>query len=159
MIDFVEKLKELDRFTDSLLVFQSDHGARFSVENGKLVGISESEQSRFDTKWSRARSRSVLLIKPAGASDQELFRVSAAEVSLLDIAPTVLQSIGIPLSPDFDGNSLVDPLLTDLKQVRYYHFYNKKDPNGKVRINKMTRFRIEGDRLIKEGLVKQTSGL
>ncbi len=82
-----------------------------------------------------------------------MLRVSNAEISLLDIAPTLVKSSGIDSLQRFDGISLVDPLVTDLKQTRYYHFDDKKDKRGKNKINYMVRFRIERFRLTKEGVV------
>lgn len=152
--DFIETLKALGRFDDSIIIIQSDHGARFKIVDGKLRGLGESDKVRFSTAWSRARSRSLLMIKPAGVTATEAaFYTSGAKVSLLDIAPTIVQSLGLSSGQTFDGSNIVDPAFIESDQPRYYYFYNKKGARGKHLI-KMTRFRIEDSRLIDEGLVK-----
>ncbi len=58
----------------------------------------------------RSRSlRALLLFKPVGRGHQDRFEVSPKKTSLLDIAPTILECVGIDRELDaFEGNSLSD---------------------------------------------------
>ncbi|MXY53416.1 MAG: LTA synthase family protein [Gammaproteobacteria bacterium] len=70
MVDLVDVLKDLDRFRESMIVFQSDHGARYAVREGLLVlakgdGGATSEgwcgtRHRCSDDWNTARSREAL---------------------------------------------------------------------------------------------------
>ncbi len=152
MADIVDELKRLGRFKESLIIFQSDHGARFRVTEGKMKGIGENDTTRFDTAWSRARSRSLLLIKPVGVSDEDTMEQSDIRVSLLDVAPTIIESLSI-FSPNvYDGQNILSSELPREMEPRFYYFYNKKDSKGK-HLFKMTRFKVLDSELVKEGIV------
>lgn len=152
MADIVDELKRLMRFKDSLIIFQSDHGARFEVTERDLKGIRENDDSRFDTAWSRARSRSLLLIKPAGVADEHAMEYSNLSASLLDVAPTIIESLSIPSPNVYDGRNILSHQSLKKTDPIFYYFYNKKDPKGK-HLFRMTRFKISGSELIKEGIV------
>lgn len=152
VLKFIDRLKQLGRFRDSLIIIQSDHGARFELKDGRLKGIAENDTSRFGAEFSKARARSLLLVKPPGTGDERDFVISNAPVSLLDVAPTIIQATGMTSNLEFDGRSVLDPGL-DSKRTRYYYFYNKRGTQGQ-HIDKMTRFRIEDSGYINEGLVK-----
>ena len=154
IIDFVDSLQALDRFDSSIIIVQSDHGARFELVDGKLRGLRENDTVRFGPVWSRARSRTLLMIKPAGVAAADVaFKRSAARVSLLDVAPSIIQSLGLSSEQAFDGSNIIDPQFAESDQPRYYYFYNKKDARGQ-HLTRMTRFRIEDTELVDEGLVK-----
>jgi hypothetical protein len=150
VIDFISKLKELGRFTESLLIFQSDHGGRFRVEEGRLV----KEGDRFyGPGWSMARARSLLLIKPSGVSaDSHALSVSEFPASLLDIAPTVLNQVKLGDVMQSVGVNLFDTDLSKMERKRYYHFYEKKDRNEWT--DEMTRFVIEGNEIYFDSKIK-----
>lgn len=75
--DFVHVLKSLGRFDKSLILVHGDHGDYFRVRNG-------------DLRPTRSRSlRTVLLLKPCGATETQPFAVSDVELTLLDIGPSV----------------------------------------------------------------------
>lgn len=141
VLDFVKLLKKLGRFEDSLIIIQSDHGHRCPTfdEEGKLVKVSGG--MTYDLLCSWYRSRPLLLIKPAGRATTEALATSPAESTLLDLAPTIIKSIGIKTNLEFEGISLVDPIPTSLRRKRYYHFYDKESKNEWT--SKMTRFIIE----------------
>jgi hypothetical protein len=133
MSEIVAELKRLGRYKDSIIVFQSDHGARFSVVDGRLEGVEH--LGRFSPEWSTARSRPLLLVKPAGASEEPL-RISQFPASLTDIAPTLAGVLGVDMQAE--GLDLFNTENTE--RERFYHFYDKEGPNGWT--TRLTRFRI-----------------
>jgi phosphoglycerol transferase MdoB-like AlkP superfamily enzyme len=144
IIEFVELLKELGRFDNSLIVIQSDHGGRFAITDGELQNVEE--QGYYSEIWSRARSRSLLLVKPAGTSAGQELAVSNVPATLMDIASTMFQSLGLDSSLSFEGIDLMNPSISALERERYYHFFEKKGPDEWT--DKMVRFRIDGSQLV-----------
>jgi len=107
MIQIIQKLKELGRFEDALILIHADHGYRYylDLETGKpkaLRGFSQVEEAR-------AYSRALLLLKLPGRDAREPLLVSRAEASLIDIAPTILDAVGVRSEHEYAGFSLVDP--------------------------------------------------
>jgi hypothetical protein len=127
----VAELKELGRFDDSTIIVQGDHGARFGVEDGSLVPLKEEV---FGEPYSAARSRALLLVKPAGTTDAQPFAEDDYPAMLTDVVPTILDSVGAPLASAGDRTSL----LADDRPVRTsrrYFFYDKDShglPDGRV---------------------------
>lgn len=146
IIEFIALLKELDRFDSSLIVIQSDHGSRFALIDGKLQDVGS--QGRYSEIWSKARSRALLLVKPAATMDRRQLIVSDAHATLMDIAPTMFNSLGLNSPLSFDGIDLMNPSVSDLKRERFYHFFDKKGPNEWT--DKMERFKINGSRVVWE---------
>src|SRR5690606_34613633 len=118
--------KKLDRYDNSLIIIQGDHGAKFEVTNGGLKTVKSGE---FSDEWSTARSRALLLIKTPGKTSEEKLMRSEADTMLIDIAPTIAESLGLELQHRPEGASLVgnDVILGD--RTRYYHFFNKEGKN------------------------------
>jgi hypothetical protein len=135
----VTELKELDRFDGSTIVVQGDHGARFGVDDGALVPLKE---ELFGDAYSTARSRSLLLVKPAGTTAAQPFAEDDYPAMLTDVLPTVLDSVGAPLDPTGGRTSL---LADDrpVRTTRRYHFYDK-DPKG-LPDGRVTRFVVHED--------------
>tara|TARA_B110000977_G_scaffold192130_1_gene265240 strand:+ start:4659 stop:6356 length:1698 start_codon:yes stop_codon:yes gene_type:complete len=152
MIDFINELKDLGRFDDSLIIIQSDHGARFKLNSDRLVSVDEGPLS---IPWNTARSRSLLLIKLPGVSDNVALRTSSFEASLLDIAPTINKVLGLNMDDNFSGVDLFSQSDNEQKRVRYYHFYEKKGRGGWT--DEMTRYRISNSNLTLEGTVILTN--
>lgn len=149
MVDFLENLKKLDRYDNSLIIIQSDHGARFKVQNNQLVKLKEDYYSE---DWSYARSRALLLIKTPGQKSTDQFKINNSETTLLDVAPTIIDSIGIDTSMEFEGFSLSDGD-TDIKnRTRYYHFFDKKGKNELT--DQIHRYIIEGQKIREDGILK-----
>lgn len=137
IVEFVRVLKELGRFENSLIIIQSDHGARFIVENGSLRDVEK--LGHYDLKFSWGRSRALLLLKPIGNNSEDKFVISDFESMLLDIAPTIFSSLGIEPNSRLDGVSLLQQHPEMKKRVRYYHFYD--DVEGQEQLTKeMRRF-------------------
>jgi hypothetical protein len=89
-----------------------------------------------------------LLVKPPGVSDESGFSVSNAEVTLLDIAPTVLQSLELPMDEELEGVSLFDAELPSSRGKRYYHWFSKID-KGEL-THQLTRYVINQGKIYKE---------
>lgn len=154
IIELVAKLKQLGRFSDSLIIIQSDHGARFALQGSRLLSVEGLGTDSLE--WSKARSRSLLLIKPNGVSGKrDDFIVSSIPASLLDIAPTLVRALKLETSMTMSGINLLDPKIDVVNRIRYYHFFDKKGKNGWT--DEITRYRIEGGEVRNEGAIKLTS--
>ena len=142
IVDFVKTLKELGRFDNSLILVCADHGGRFEIENGGLKGVEH--LGLYSKRWSRARSRALLLIKPPGGNGNESFVASHAETTLLDIAPTIFACINYKTNMAFEGVSLLDFVNSPLKRQRDYYFFDKKrrDKWSDEGTDEMARFTI-----------------
>ena len=150
MADFIKRLKDLGRFDNSLIIFQSDHGSLFKVKGDRLVNIAG--QGNSSIPYSTARSRSLLLIKLPGVSADAELSISNFEASLVDIAPTIDRALGLEMSSDFSGFDLFSQLDKGKQRVRYYHFHKKKGKGGWT--DKMVRYRISNSTMTREGSVK-----
>ena len=76
-------------------------------------------------EFSWGRSRVLLLVKPSGTGADVDFAVSEAEVTLLDIAPTILDALDLPVPDALEGQSLLDPDLPRSRGTRFYHWFDK----------------------------------
>jgi len=90
-------LRALDALgEESLVVFVSDHGEEFG-EHGSLEGHGW-------TLYEEVLHVPLVLRLPRG---EQAGRVVDAPVSLIDVAPTVLDALGLPAPPEFEGRSLL----------------------------------------------------
>jgi Sulfatase len=107
MAEFIQTLKRLGRFEDSLIVFHADHGwDRQNCEahpNKSMIsaGPDDSKWQALDSDAMRrlmelivSRSRALLLVKRPRALPEPL-RVSTTPTQLIDVAPTILAAAGI----------------------------------------------------------------
>ncbi len=134
---FVRLLKRLGRFDDSLILIHGDHGMNFKLTDGLLSTV---PFDKGGTDWNHPRSKALLLFKPAGQRADVELKTSEAETSLLDIAPTILRSIGVSSDQDFDGFSLAPGAQATVPRRRYYHYHTRDQTN------EVYRFIVEGDR-------------
>ena len=139
------ELKALDRFDDSTIIVQGDHGARFGEADGELVPLKE---ELFGEAYSEARSRPLLLVKPAGRTADVPFAEDDYPAMLTDIVPTVADSVGAPVDTSTGRTSL---LATDRpeRSTRTYHFYDK-DRKG-LPDGQLTTFVIHDDGSVTKG--------
>ena len=96
---FVDKLKSLGLYENSLIIFNSDHGEM----NGRWAMIDKGVYLYPDVL------RVPLVIKPPSTM-KVAPRVVQEPVSLMDIGPTVLSTVGIQPEAKLDGRSLVPQL-------------------------------------------------
>jgi hypothetical protein len=155
MRDLIDKLKSLGRFEDSLIIFQSDHGARFSIEENALVNLQKKGFGHFSLEFSHARSRPLLLIKPSGIGAEMKLKVSDQPAELTDIAATLLTSVNLQKPPGMMGVNLFDQQVTTQDKIRNYYFYTKLRPLEWT--DKMTQFQIHGDVIMKIGVINLTN--
>lgn len=141
IVALAERLKALDRFNESLIIIHGDHGSGY--EEAKLKGVNSLEKH-----W--GRSRPLLLVKPVHNTDAGCkFQVNEEEVTLYDIAPTVLDSLQIPAKPGrFTGISLALPSLPKERGKRQYHWFEKKGWHGWT--DRMEKYVIENDTIQRE---------
>lgn len=138
LLDFVSFLKRVGRFDSSLVIIQADTGSRYQIEDGEPVNVEP--KGFYSEEWIRARSSALLLIKPPRA--QEEFAISLVESTTLDLAPTILATVGIESEVEYEGVNLLDPANHELKRKRYFEFYDKKGRTGGGN-NEWSRYLIE----------------
>lgn len=122
MVEIVRRLKELGRFDNSLIIFHGDHGDGHWFVDGKLVRINDI----MGVDHNRGRSRPLLLVKAPNAPSNQPMAVSEAPATLVDIAPTVSEALGLGAWKSFAGDSLLDRQVPD-RPERFFRMYNK-DP-------------------------------
>ena len=149
MQEMIDTLASLDRFDPSVVIFQSDHGSRYTVRDGKLAGVEH--LGFFSPEWSQARSRALMLVKGPNAGGP--FTRNGFPSAVVDTAPTVLSALGASIEGK-DGVNLL-AATEDFERERYYHFYNKQGANGWT--EKMTRFRITDTGVEKVGEITLTN--
>lgn len=91
---FLDHLKRLDRYDDSLILIHGDHGERYLLNGTSLEEIEHRSH------------RTLLLIKPPASGSPQAFAKSDIEATLLDIAPSVYEFIGRQ-SAGHEGTSLL----------------------------------------------------
>ena len=139
LVGFVDELKALKRFQESLIIVHGDHGDKFVIQDGKLIP-------------QKYRShRALLLVKPSLVDDTNEMTVSTRRATLLDITPT-LRELGVPnTSTEDEGASLLrrDEMADDTTK-RYYYL---------VKGNRMSEYLIKDNRLeyIKDIALKETT--
>jgi len=90
-------LKEIGALSNSLIVLVGDHGE----------GLGEHGERTHGFFIYNSTLHVPLLIKVPGAAP----RVVEDEVSLVDVMPTLLQALGVPIPPSVQGRSLLSPIL------------------------------------------------
>jgi len=91
-----QEMKRLDVFENALVVVTSDHGEEF-LEHGQW----EHQKTLYEEQL-----RVPLIIKLPGAAMAS--RRVSGQVSLVDVAPTVLDALGVSAPSTFQGTSLLD---------------------------------------------------
>ncbi|MFP4499927.1 MAG: sulfatase [Candidatus Hydrogenedentota bacterium] len=91
----IAALRERDLYDDALIIVLSDHGEEFWEHGGTDHGMTLYEE----------QLRVPLLIKLPG--NEHAGAVRHGLVEMQDIAPTILESLGLPPEPRFDGRSFV----------------------------------------------------
>jgi arylsulfatase A-like enzyme len=92
----VDALRRMGQYDNTLIVLTSDHGEAFGRRNHVFHGMSVYDN----------QTRIPLLIKYPG---QRHSAIVEQPVSLVDVFPTVLDAVGLPLPAPVDGLSLLRP--------------------------------------------------
>jgi arylsulfatase A-like enzyme len=87
-------LESTQRGKRSIVIFLSDHGEGFDPAAGRIHHGGRLHEDQL---------RVPLLLRVPGMTGRDI----ATPVSLVDLAPTLLELAGLPLSADFDGRSLL----------------------------------------------------
>ncbi len=116
--EFLDKLKELGIYDETMIVIVGDHGAGHSVDNNILK--SEKIKSLADSKGSSliGSGLPVFLVKPFNANND--FRISDVPVSLMDIPQTIAETLGI--ESDFSGISVFKLRENDRRIRKFKHY-------------------------------------
>lgn len=131
MVEFINELKNLDRYNRSLIIIHGDHGDKFKSIDGRLQAIMYRSH------------RTLLLVKPGSDGPVNNMVISNSEVTLLDIAPTILASAKQQTPMSMEGQSLLD--LNDLRKKRIdQRDYFVASGSG----NSMQRYKINGRNLV-----------
>ena len=105
----INKIKELGLYDDSLIIFMADHGESFGEHNYFTHG----------RKLYNSSLHVPLVVKlPTNKSANA---VVERNVSLLDIAPTILSQLEIPTPDDMEGEDLFNPKSEE--RVFYFEAY------------------------------------
>jgi len=130
--EFIDKLKSLDRYDDSLIIIHGDHGSSFAgqlLENqgsSFVTNMDSADDSPFDSSIAmhkltvlESKARALLMIKPFfRRGDME---VSSAPTQLLDIFPTIMGQLGIDNLKDIEGVDIFSK--KELKNRQRYFYY------------------------------------
>lgn len=97
----VETLKSKDIFENTIIVFLSDHGCHFRTRN-----------TEYKRSCHESSVRIPLIIHGPGFNKS---LVIPELVGLIDIAPTLLDAVGIPIPESMQGKSLIPLINRDIK--------------------------------------------
>lgn len=106
--ELLDWLEDHGRLEDALVIVTSDHGESFSdhgIHVGHGIGLTDDE------------IHVPLLLKLPG--DEAAGRRVAAAVDLTDLAPTVLDVLGVPAPPEMQGESLLGALRGQPRRRRH----------------------------------------
>ena len=132
---FVEKLKGLGRYDDSLIVLHSDHGIGLNIGSDSSIDrmsvevkakLADSGGYHSPEQFER-RLNSLMLIKPPNQASRPL-AVSPLITQLVDIPATVADILGIPSAKN-DGK----PIFSDYqeREVPVYSGFHRRSKSGK----------------------------
>lgn len=111
--EFSDKLRELNIYDQSAIIISGDHGV--NIEPGDRNGMSANGGLY---PGLMGASRPALLVKTL--DNREPFLVSVSPTSLLDIAPTALDLVG--LEAEYDGRSVLG-IEPDTQRIRNFNPY------------------------------------
>ena len=135
---FLRLLRDRGRFKDALVLIHGDHGSRYVYEDGQLR---RAQDQFYGRDWSWARSRPLVLIKPAGVGPTRDFLMDERATDLFDLFPTVLANLGRSVPSTLLGSSLLAKPTSH--RQRFYHFYDKD--RAQIVDGTLKRYRILDD--------------
>ena len=149
MVELVTTLERLGRLRESLIVFQSDHGSRYGLHDGRLRRLKGMKD--YGNAWNTARSRSLLLVKLPGRDRSGSLLKNPAPASLLDVFPTVGAALGLDIG-EAEGVDLfdTDKVAGASTRQRWYYFFEKKTRAGWT--DQMVRFRVGEGEVVRDGV-------
>lgn len=139
VLSLVRRLKELERYDDSMIVAQGDHGLDFTVRSDGTL-----EENAFNAggvSWNRPRSKAMLLIKQPGARGETLREIER-ETTLLDITPTIYEAAGAQPPAELEGRALFSAE-AETPRTRYYHYFESDYTEELYRFAVSEKFRFD----------------
>jgi hypothetical protein len=161
--NFIKKLKDINRYNDSIIIIYSDHGSHAVTQLVKKKSLKVVKDSNvpFDntmSPWSierlEAHARSVLMIKPKDSYNK--IKYSTKKTQLLDVYPTLLDFLNIRISNTIEGKaifskekqiynqrlfSLLEPLKHLSSTAKYQNFKVSYDDNGVLQLEPQKKLR------------------
>ncbi|MFC1833352.1 sulfatase-like hydrolase/transferase [Thermodesulfobacteriota bacterium] len=139
MAELIDRLKELGRYEESLIIIHSDHGweteqcdswdtSAGTVQAEIAAKIKDYTNGFVTTEEFFARTRVLLLIKPPNVPGKPLI-VSPAPASLLDIPATVRDLIGMTPVPG-PGHSVFAKDLPPDRAIHFFAGYKRAGKSG-----------------------------
>ena len=130
----VSKLKNLDRFNNSIIIIHGDHGSHYAGQLLKTEGASYStnkdtiSQLPYDLAIGSSRlvdlesqARAMLMIKPLNALGE--MKISEIPSQLLDIYPTIMGQVGIKNLKKVEGVDIFNDIVSK-SRPRYFYYMN-----------------------------------
>lgn len=155
---FIDTLKKLDRYDDSIIVVMGDHGSGWTglLENDKIRNLSKinARYNGWNEPQLLKRASSLLMIKPAGKGDNAELIISRKETQLLDIVPTLFGLLNWETDYKFEGrNTFSDDeskrnsIMTYFKPTTYPNFddaeiyhINYDEKKGRTKLSLINEF-------------------
>jgi hypothetical protein len=143
MAELVSELKELGRYHESTIIFQSDHAIKENPpENASDRTMSleiEKEIEKVISLWDWSaeaidnRTHALLLIKPPLQSGKPLI-ISDHPTQLVDIPATVYDLLDLPMHAK-EGESVFSPNFPETREIHmFFGLYYQGDEEGKKRV-------------------------
>jgi hypothetical protein len=138
MVAIITKLKQLGKYKDSTIIFQSDHGSEGMSPQGDQcneplppeIGTEINSITGFSPSEIRDRTFGFLLVKPAGESGDPL-KVSSSPTQLADIPATVYSILGLPVKTD-EGRSVFSLNENEEREIHMFAGLVKGEGDDKV---------------------------
>jgi Sulfatase len=138
MVAIITRLKQLGRYKDSTIIFQSDHGSeRMSPQEDRCnvpvppeIATEMTSITGFPPAMIRDRTFGFLLIKPAGESGDPL-KVSSSPTQLADIPATVYEILGLPVKTD-EGRSVFSLKENEEREIQMFAGFVKMNDSKKI---------------------------
>ena len=149
MVQLITTLERLGRLRNSVILFQSDHGSRYGLHDGRLRRLKGMKD--YGNAWNTARSRPLLLFKLPGRDRSGSLVRNTAPASILDIFPTVGDALGLDIG-EGEGVNLFDAeeVAAMSGRQRWYYFFKKETRAGWT--DRMVRFRVEDEQVVRDGI-------
>lgn len=112
--EFIAALKERGLYEDALIIVVSDHGEQF-FEHGQF----EHGKSLYDVE-----ARVPFMIRFPGMPGAHTRRIERP-VSVVDLAPTVLDAMDLPIPDEFEGRSLIPFIETGTRDERLDYVFSE----------------------------------
>ncbi len=132
--ELIKKIKQMNLYEDSLIIFVADHGEGFGEHNYYGHGV----------LLRNSTLHVPLIVKLPGNQNEP--RVIERKVSLMDVAPTILSLVDLPVPEQMEGMNLFEP--NNPERVFYFETYK-----GAAQLDKNKMYQIK-ETPLKYGLLK-----